>query len=306
MNDLRQLRHFVALAEHGHFARAAEAVHLSQPALSRSIQALEDELGLRLLDRLGKRNELTPFGHVVAERARRMLLDAAELRRSAQFLRQGNIGAIRVGLGSGPAAMLMTPFLRYMAREHPGIEVDLFPGATELQLTQLRERLFDALVIEMRRITPAPDLVIEPLIAMRTGFICRAGHPLLALGGEPASAALPFAALRHYPLASTPLSPEAARILVDLYGPNADPQTAVSVRCDDITSLIDTVRATDAIFIGIVAAARAGIAAGQLAELPVSPPLTAGARFAFVTLAGRTEAPSMAIFRRFAEEHLRD
>ena len=66
------------------------------------------------------------------------------------------------------------------------------------------------------------------------------------------------------------------------------------------------VRATDAIFIGIVAAARAGIAAGQLAELPVSPPLTAGARFAFVTLAGRTEAPSMAIFRRFAEEHLRD
>ena len=304
--NLRHLEHLLAVIDTGSFSRAAEQHHITQSALSRSIQALEDELGLRLLDRLGKRNELTPFGHVVAERARRMLLDAAELRRSAQFLRQGNIGAIRVGLGSGPAAMLMTPFLRYMAREHPGIEVDLFPGATELQLTQLRERLFDALVIEMRRITPAPDLVIEPLIAMRTGFICRAGHPLLALGGEPASAALPFAALRHYPLASTPLSPEAARILVDLYGPNADPQTAVSVRCDDITSLIDTVRATDAIFIGIVAAARAGIAAGPRAELPVSPPLTAGARFAFVTLAGRTEAPSMAIFRRFAEEHLRD
>lgn len=51
MNDLRQLRHFVALAEHGHFARAAEAVNLSQPALSRSIQALENGLGCRLLDR---------------------------------------------------------------------------------------------------------------------------------------------------------------------------------------------------------------------------------------------------------------
>ena len=47
MNDLRQLRHFVALAEHGHFARAAEAVHLSQPALSRSIQALESSLAAR-------------------------------------------------------------------------------------------------------------------------------------------------------------------------------------------------------------------------------------------------------------------
>jgi DNA-binding transcriptional LysR family regulator len=51
MNDLRPLRHFVALVEHGHFARAADAVHLSQPALSRSIQALEANLACSLLDR---------------------------------------------------------------------------------------------------------------------------------------------------------------------------------------------------------------------------------------------------------------
>ena len=73
MNDLRQLRHFVALAEHQHFARAAAAVHLSQPALSRSIQALEDELGQPLFERRGRGIVLTEFGRYFAGRATAIL-----------------------------------------------------------------------------------------------------------------------------------------------------------------------------------------------------------------------------------------
>ena len=69
MNDLRQLRHFVALAEHGHFARAAAAVHLSQPALSRSIQALEASLGCNLVDRHSRGISLTAHGSLVLEQA---------------------------------------------------------------------------------------------------------------------------------------------------------------------------------------------------------------------------------------------
>ena len=73
------------------------------------------------IDRTGKRNELTPLGQAVAVRARRMVFEAAELRRSAELLKQGDLGAIRIGLGSGPGAMLMTPFLVHMARHHPGV-----------------------------------------------------------------------------------------------------------------------------------------------------------------------------------------
>src|SRR5690606_12443148 len=73
MNDLRQLRHFVALAEHGHFARAAEAVHLSQPALSRSIQALESQLGCTLVNRHSRGISITAHGQLVLEHARRLL-----------------------------------------------------------------------------------------------------------------------------------------------------------------------------------------------------------------------------------------
>jgi len=152
----------------------------------------------------------------------------------------------------------------------------------------------------VRRIAPAPDLRIEALGELRAGFICRAGHPLA--GATP----VPFEVLLGYPIASTPLSDEVARLLVDHYGPRADPAQMTTLQCEDVTSLIDTVAVTDAIFLGIVAAARAGIDAGTLAEIRVAPPLRAGARFACVTLAGRTEAPAMGILRAFVEERLRD
>ncbi len=299
--NLRHLEHLLAVTDTGSFSRAAQRCHVTQSALSRSILALENELGARLIDRVGKLNALTPLGQVVATRARRMVLDASELRRSAQFLQNGELGAVRIGLGSGPSAMLMRPFLRFMARTHPGVEVSISPGATELQVPQLRQREFDALVVDMRRIAPAPDMVIEDLGQMRAGFVCRAGHPLLRARGL-----LSWAQLRRYPLASIPLSAEVSRIMIARYGPDADPQVAVRLRCDDIHSLIETVATSDAVYLGILGAARAGIGARQLVELDVAPPLNDGGHFAFVTLAARTEAPALTILRRFVAEHLKD
>ncbi len=299
--NLRHLEHLLAVTDTGSFSRAADRLHLTQSALSRSIQTLEDDLGARLIDRTGKRNELTPLGQAVAVRARRMVFEVAELRRSAELLKQGDLGSVRIGLGSGPGAMLMTPFLVHMAKRHPGVQISVSSGVTELQLMQLRQRTLDALVIDVRRIAPAPDLAIENLTEMRAGFVCRSGHPLL-LADSPVS----FDEVLRFPLASTPLSAEVAHMLVNTFGPRADPQQAVSLRCDDITSLIETVKVSDAIYLGILAAASAGCAAGQLAELAVAPRSIGGARFAFVTLSGRTEAPSMGLFRQFVAERLRD
>ncbi len=97
---LIQLRHFIALAELGSFSRAAEGLHLTQPALSRSIRALEDALGQPLFDRIGRRNELTAYGRALLARARQIVFDADELRGSGPRMRQGLAGRLRVGLGS--------------------------------------------------------------------------------------------------------------------------------------------------------------------------------------------------------------
>jgi DNA-binding transcriptional LysR family regulator len=301
--NLRQLEHLLAVAETGSFSRAAEQLHLTQSALSRSIRMLEEDLDARLIDRMGKRNELTPLGEAVAARARRLVFEAAELRRNAELLKKGNAGAIRVGLGSGPGAMLMTPFLIHIAQQHPEVRVHIARGSIEVQLLQLRQRELDALVIDTRSLVPAPDLRIERVSEMRAGFICRRGHPLLAAAKR---RAVTFDDLLRYPLASTPLADEVARILIQHFGPQADPQQAVRLRCEDIASLIETVRVSDAIFLGIVAATRRGIESGELAELVTTPPLISGTRFAFITLVGRTEAPAMGLLREFVAGHLRD
>ncbi len=293
--NLRHLEHWLALADTGSFSRAAEKLHITQSALSRSIQALEEELGGPLVDRIGKRNELTPLGWAVLERARRIVRDAEELKLGAEALQHGGLGHLRLGLGSGPGAMLMTPWLIYMASHHPGVKVSITRGPTELQLQQLRDRSLDALVVDVRRVVPAADLRIGPTFDMPAGMICRAGHPLLSRHPQ----GVPFEALLSYPVASIPLSEEVARILVTRYGARADPAALTTLQCEEIASLLQTVRQTDAIYLGILGAAREELLRGELVVLSVLPRLDSGALLGMVTLAGRTELPVMGVFREF-------
>jgi DNA-binding transcriptional LysR family regulator len=292
---LVQLRHLIALAESSSFSRSAESLFLTQPALSRSIRALEDEMGQALFDRIGRRTEITPFGREVLQRARQIVFEADELAASGQRMREGSSGSLRVGMGSGPGAMLMTPLLVEMAQKHPRMHVTVRRGGTEPLVQALRERQLDALVIDSRSLSPSPDLRVEALSEMRGVFMCRKGHPL-AKGPGP----LRFAAVRQYPIASTPLSDEVARGLVERYGPGAHPSECVTLRCEEIASLVDVVRSSDAVLLAIRAAAR------DLVELPVRPVMTVNARFGLVTLAGRAEPPSLAILRKLAEKVLRD
>jgi len=297
--NIKHLEHLLALADTGSFSRAAEKLFITQSALSRSIQSLEEDLGGKVLDRIGKRNELTPLGLDVVARARHIVRDAAELRHSAKLLQGGGSASISVGLGSGPAALLMVPLMSVVARM-PNMRVAVTQGPVELQVLQLRSRQLDAMVVDMRRVIPTADLNIESLVELRAGFVVRAGHPLAQ------NKNVSLADLLWYPVASTPLSDEVARLLVDQYGLPANPTEMVKLRCDDVTSLITTVSQTDAIFLGVIATARAGLDDGSLVELRVKPKLSATARFAYVTLAGRTEAPAMGYFRQFVRDHLRD
>ena len=224
---LVQLRHLISLAQTGSFSKSAVAVFLTQPALSRSIRALETELGQPLFDRIGRHSEVTPFGREVLERARQLVLAADDLRESGQQLARGMAGSLRIGLGSGPGALLMTPLLTQMATQHPQLHLEISRGRTDLLERSLRERAIDALVVDARSLTPAPDLRATDTYEMRGAFLCRPGHPLTRR-----RSALAFDALRRFPIGSTPLSDEVARTLVERYGPAAHPQTCVTLRCE--------------------------------------------------------------------------
>jgi DNA-binding transcriptional LysR family regulator len=292
---LVQLRHLIALAESGSFSRSAEALFLTQPALSRSIRALEDELGQPLFDRVGRRNELTPFGREVLHRAQQLVFDADELGASGRQMREGLAGKLRVGMGSGPGALLMTPLLAHMATHHPKVQVEIARGQTDLLLEALRERRLDALVVDARSVAPASDLQVDGLAEMRGAFMCRPDHPLTRR-----RKALRFEALQPYPLASTPLSDEVARILIERYGPAAHPGECVTLRCEEIASLVEVVRTSDAVLLAVRAVAP------DLVELELTPALNAHARFGLVTLAGRAQAPALPIVRQVMEALLHD
>ena len=298
--NLGQLHHLLALAETGSFSRAAERLHLTQPALSRSILALEEELGLKLVDRVGKRNELTPFGRGVVERARRIVLETSELSRSAKLHQDGSSGPVHLGLGATPGAVLTVPLLTHLVRHHPRLKVVVSSGPVEMQLQALRARTLDALIVDARAVPPADDLRIEGLPPIRAGLCCRRGHPLLA------ERSLGFAALSRYPIAATPLNDESARQLIQSFGAGAHPDRFVTVQCENIGNLLETVRQTDAIFLGVLAAARALLDQGQLVELQPHPPLRADGSYALVTLAGRTEAPVLQAVRATIDQWMRD
>lgn len=283
---LVQLRHFVVLAEAGSFVQACKTLYVTQPALTRSIQALEDELGGRLFDRLGRRIALTPFGSEALQRARRLVADAEALRQTGKGLHAGLIGSLRIGLSSGPGALLSTPLMQHMAQHHPRLHLQISRGNTSVLVDELREQHLDALVVDARSVRPSADLTVSQVFELAAGFLVRPDHPLLQRG-QPVGIDDALA----YPVASTPLSDEVARILISRYGPQANPDDMVTLRSDETLSLVEVARGSDAIVLTVNAAAPG------LVQLPVSPPLAATARFGLVTLAQRQEAPALRILR---------
>ena len=123
----------------------------------------------------------------------------------------------------------------------------------------------------------------------------REGHPLTRW-----KVALRFDALRQFPMASTPLSDEVARTMVERYGPAAHPSECITLRCEEIPSLVEVVRHSDAVLIAIRSAAP------DLVELVLKPPLNATARFGIVTLARRAEPPALPIVRKLIAEVMHD
>lgn len=298
--NLNHLRHLVALAEHQSFRKAADVLCLTQPAISRSIQALEEELDVKLIDRDGKRNTLTAYGQQVVASAKRIIFETNELQRGVTLLKEGALGAISIGFGPTPAAMLMAPFLAQIATFTPRVQVNVCRGSVGLLTQALRNETIDIIAIDLRALTAFKDLLIEPLTPVRGGFICRAGHPLMA------HADVKLANLLKYPVVSTPLSDEISRNLAIELGAEAHPSRMMTISSEDISSLLDVVEATDAVFFGIFATAKSRIAAGKLRVLEVQPHTQRMGQYALVTRAGRSESPPLDLFRQYAHAHFHE
>lgn len=166
--NLQDLRYLVALAEHRHFGRAAQSCHVSQPTLSSQIKKLEDELGVRLLERTNKRVDLTPVGRQILDHARRALAETGQMEEVARAARDPLVGPLRLGVIPTLAPYLMPLILKPLRQAYPGLTIELWEDQTRALIDGLRDHRLDAALLA----TPpdAPEiteiaLFDEPLLA---------------------------------------------------------------------------------------------------------------------------------------------
>lgn len=310
MLDLVHLRGALAVAAHGSFARAARALSISQPALSRQIAGLEAELGIALFDRHRTGTVPTVFGRLVLDRATTLLGDLSELEREVGLLRGLEAGSLHVGAGIYPAFLSVGIATGRLKARHPGLRIQIMTGDWRSIVHGLRARELDLAVLEVSLIAGDRRLVVEPLPPHVGTFFCRAGHPLAAMHAPTIKQVF------SYPLAAPRLPARAVvplRSLLEGQGEfDSDAEEYVPpIKVDTIRLAVNVVLSSDAISVAPLSAIRAELAEGTLVALPPSLPWLR-TNYGLIHPADRSLSPAAEAFMRVmraveselaAEEH---
>lgn len=160
MSDLAALRRldaFVAVADELHFGRAADRLHIAQPALSQQIRQLEADLGLTLLERTTRRVALTVDGDALLPHARQLLVSARGVLRAAEELRVGARGRLRVGFVDSTAYEFVPSFLHRFRGAWPDVDVELHTMSSDEQARALIDGTIDVGIARTVPVRPAVD-----------------------------------------------------------------------------------------------------------------------------------------------------
>ena len=143
--ELRHLRYFVAVGEEQHYGRGAQRLRVAQPALSRQIQDLEEEVGFKLFDRLSRGVKLSPAGKSFLEEARRILQHVEEATRRAKRVASGQLGTLRVGFIESMSWHGVVPdSFRQFRERQPDAELQIKPLSSLEQIAAVRSGQLDA------------------------------------------------------------------------------------------------------------------------------------------------------------------
>lgn len=285
--DLRQLRYFIALNDHRSFVRAAEAMGITQPAFSRSIQGLEQEFGCVLVDRGNKDLRPTPEGQMVLQHALRLVQGANQLSHDVLRMTKLDAGELHFGSGPAPAVDLVPRALASFLKAHPKVQTRLRVDSWENLSRALSREEVEFFIADIRHFEADPNFQTQPLAPRRGLFFCRAGHPLLSKDS------LSTNDLFDYPLAAPQILPGARKLLANLSGKtDFSPQ----VQTEHLPTLLKVVLDSNAIGIGPEEGFANEIANGELVELhwrnlPVNPE-SLNARCGIVSRSGYRLSPA--------------
>jgi DNA-binding transcriptional LysR family regulator len=285
--NTRQLRHFLAVMDLGSLAAACEAVHLTPPALSRSLRALEDELRVPLFDRQDRRLRPTQYAITYAERARRIVFDEREGARSLALMRSGELGTLAFGMGSSIAMTLLGPMVLELLSGAPGLRLTTLVQSTDVLLAALQREELDFFVGDVRAADADSSVSAEPVYDCTFGWFARRDHPL---AGQPR---IGTDELRHFPWIMSGYANESLlRRMAVLYGLSMPVQQHFAASTNDVSTVLTLLTSSDAIVPSTDVAVISALRAGTLVRLDVRPVLDLELTLGIVEHTGRTRLPA--------------
>jgi DNA-binding transcriptional LysR family regulator len=178
--DPRQLKAFLAIVDTGSLGLAADALHVTQPALSRIIKRLESQLGVQLFERRTTGMELTSFGHALVPHALVLNSEASRAIEQINSLRGLGQGTLRVGAVASAAIMVLPSVLERILTRWPNLQVQITEAVEDVLVVALANNAIDVVISGPLPENPDIMQVAEHSFTDRYSVICAAGHPLIA------------------------------------------------------------------------------------------------------------------------------
>ncbi|MEZ5555500.1 LysR family transcriptional regulator [Haliea sp.] len=263
--DTRQLRHVLMLAKHRSFRKAADALFITQPALTKSIKNLEQQLDVMLFDRKSQSVDPTPHCEVLMEHAQRIMHELDDIHHSLDALSDSLRGELRVGSGPIVARGPIGDAVARLVSRHPGLSIRVTIDSWAGLVQQLHAGALHLMVADIGEFEGQADLEVVPLNPIRSIAVCRPGHPLLQVGRVQATD------LTSYPLALPSLPRRWVEWLRANAPAGADPDGFVAqacrIYCEDFSLLSKVVLHSDFITCGPERILRDNVVGGQLVEI---------------------------------------
>lgn len=301
--NIKQLNHIVTLSEMLNFSKAAERVHLSQSALSKSVSSFEEEIGILIFDRSKNTVAITPTGAFVIEHARHLIGSLTSFNKNIEYLKTGNQGTIKVGAGPFPAKCFLHHAIRQFREHYPKISIDIRIDNWRSLLGLLKEREIDYFIADIRSLDDDPELEIHPIGGLTLALFCDPSHPLVR--NDPARSIRPREIL-NYTFASVSLPSLVFSELKHSLGLNHNDTFSVDLKCDDMGLITRLVPQSDIIFLSSHLMMEDALRDGTVVRLNIPMTRNRFGEWALVQIKGQKLVPAAESFAHMMADIVRD
>lgn len=266
MPVIRLLRHAIELASHHNYARAAKALHISQPTLTRSIQTLEARLDCQLFDRKTRIVQPTPAGEEMLKHARLVVASYQALEDSIRQFRGIEAGSLTLGVGPYAASILVGQALGRFNKHHPGIRITAMIDDWVNLPRRLKAREFDLVLIETSQMEKDRELEIRPLLPHQGFLFCNGTHPALKVKS------LSLQKLIRYPFVFPTLPPRLLQLFAKLFQASDETSSLGDrlsiIQSNDVSLIRNTVARSQAIGVATYGMIAEELRSKRFAALP--------------------------------------